>query len=57
MNYLYMTCKDCSEEAIKEEIFKRYGLKICNDSLYDANSKQKIFFDNLDEAKQAVKTE
>lgn len=50
-----MTCKDCGREVIKENILKRYGLKIYNDSLYDANFEQKFFLENLDEAKQAVK--
>ena len=60
MNYLYMTCKDCGREAIKKQIFKKYGVQIDSDSLYDLNFRaemQKIISDNLDEVKKVVETD
>ncbi|MBE5879062.1 MAG: hypothetical protein E7288_03685 [Lachnospiraceae bacterium] len=58
MNYLYMTCKNCGREAIKEQIFKNYGVQIDSDSLYKDDFAKKvkaIFEKELKEAKKKCK--
>ena len=58
MNYLYMTCKDCGLEAIKEQIFNKYDVQIDSDSLYKddfAEKVKEIFEKELEGAKRKCK--